>query len=106
VLDPAAVARAGLSGPAARAAVDGGDVTARWRRWLTETGRLLAGDDPVMGEGPRGRHADGRPPSQALLDAATALMVGLDIAAARLVLASVDPDPDELVAAIPARTTE
>jgi hypothetical protein len=105
VLGPAEAVRAGMSGPAARAAAEGGDVTARWRRWLTEAGRLLAGEDPGAGEGPRGRFDGRHPPSPALLDAATRLMVGLDIAAARLVLASFDPDPDELVAAAAAGDT-
>ena len=94
VLEPDAAARMGVSGPASRAAGAGGDVYARWRRWLLEAERLLAGQDPEAGEGPRGE-PDG---ARALLDAAARLMVGLDVAAARLVLASFDPDPDELVA--------
>jgi hypothetical protein len=76
----------------------GGDVTARWRCWLAHTDRYLAGDRPADGEGPRGRLDGDRPASAALLDAAQRLMLGLDIAAARIVVASFDPDTDELVA--------
>ncbi|MFC0005554.1 hypothetical protein [Micromonospora siamensis] len=93
VLSAPDAARADVTGPAARAADTGGDATARWRCWLAETGRLLAGGEPTA-TGPRG--AGGA--SAALLAVATRLMVGLDLAAARLVLASFDPDPDELAA--------
>ncbi|PRY20155.1 hypothetical protein [Pseudosporangium ferrugineum] len=86
-----------VSGPAARAALEGGDVTARWRRWLTETDALLAGEP--AGPGPRGRSVPGRPASAGLLAAADELAIGLDLAAARLVMASLDPDPDQLAAA-------
>jgi Ni,Fe-hydrogenase III small subunit len=88
----------GVTGPAARAAERGGDVTARWRRWLADADSCLAGESPGDGEGPRGRLDGDRPASAALLDAALHLMVGLDIAAARIVMASFDPDTDELVA--------
>ncbi|MEV4703150.1 hypothetical protein [Actinoplanes sp. NPDC049316] len=96
VLTAGTADRLGVSGPAARAAAEGGDVTARWRRWLTETDALLAGEP--AGPGPRGRSVPGRPASAGLLAAADELVVGLDIAAARLVLASLDPDTDELAA--------
>jgi hypothetical protein len=97
VLTAEAAGRLGVSGPAGRAVADGGDVNARWRRWLTDADRLLAGD--AFGEpGARGQFRGDRPASAALLAAAEELMVGLDVAAARLVLASFDPDPDELVA--------
>jgi hypothetical protein len=88
----------GVTGPAARAVDGGGDVTARWRCWLAQTDRYLAGDRLADGEGPRGRLDGDRPASAALLDAAQRLMLGLDIAAARIVVASFDPDTDELVA--------
>ncbi|MFI7427666.1 hypothetical protein ACIBPB_11840 [Micromonospora sp. NPDC049836] len=87
-LAPADADRAGVGAAA------GGDVTARWRCWLTATDRLLAGAEPA-------RTAPGDGPARdepARLAAATRLMVGLDLAAARLVLASFDPDPDELAA--------
>lgn len=89
-------ARWSVSGPAARAASEGGDATARWRTWLAEIDLALSGDDPAPGEGPRGAGPAG---SAALLHAATTLMVGLDLAAARIVMASLDPDPDELTPA-------
>lgn len=88
----------GVTGPAGRAVDGGGDVTARWRCWLARADRCLAGDLPADGDGPRGRLDGDRPASAALLDAALRLMVGLDIAAARIVVASFDPDTDELVA--------
>lgn len=87
VLDSDAATRAGVGGPAARA---GGDATARWQQWLAETGELLAGQDPAPGEDPRAST------SKPLLSVATEAMCGLDLAAARLLLASFDPDPDEL----------
>jgi len=46
-----------------------------------------------------GRHEEGSASAAAKLSAATSLMVGLDVAAARLVLAGFDPDPDELATA-------
>jgi len=95
VLTAAASGRLGLGGPAARAVAAGGDATARWQCWLAEADRLLAGD-ASGGSSPRGDSSGGRPASTALLAAAEQLIVGLDVAAARLVLASFDPDPDEL----------
>lgn len=105
MLSVEAAREAGVSGPAQRAIADGGDATARWLRWLDEIAGLLAGAEPPAGEGPRGRWQPGRPPSRALLDVAAPLMVGIDVAAARLVLASFDPDPDELTVA-PATTED
>ncbi|MBQ1016835.1 hypothetical protein KBX71_03030 [Micromonospora sp. D93] len=96
MLDATRARGAGVTGPAARSAEAGGDVTARWRCWLAETGRLLAGGEPAD-VGPRGGPVGGAPASAALLTEATRLMVGLDLAAARLVLASFDPDSDELL---------
>ena len=87
------VARWGLSGPAARACAVGGDATARWRTWLQEIDAALSGAKPGPDSGP---HGDGAEGSAALARAATTLMAGLDVAAARLVMASLDPDPDEL----------
>lgn len=99
VLDPAAVLRAGLSGPAAMA---GGDVHDRLLRWLTDTVDACARlDDPLPLDrdgldGPRGRLGDGPPPSAALLGVLPQLLDGAELAAARLVVASLDPDIDEL----------
>jgi hypothetical protein len=94
--------RAGVSGPAARA---GGDVTARYRQWLTDirhdTGRLTDGAPlrPGAVESPRGRWRDDAPPSAALIRILPGLLTGAELAAARLVVASLDPDLDEFAAA-------
>ncbi|MEU9429287.1 hypothetical protein AB0D87_41935 [Streptomyces sp. NPDC048342] len=95
------VREAGVSGPAARA---GGDVTARYRQWLADirrdVGRL---DDssplrPVVDESPRGDWNSDVPPSAALIALLPRLLAGAELAAARLIVASLDPDLDELVA--------
>ncbi|WP_431918851.1 hypothetical protein [Micromonospora wenchangensis] len=84
VLSPVSAARAGTEDPAAVC----GDATARWRHRLAETGRLLAGGGPAApGSG-----------AAKVLELAAGLTVGLDLAAARVVLASFDPDPDQVVA--------
>ncbi|MFE9827862.1 hypothetical protein ACFYPK_04240 [Streptomyces halstedii] len=117
---------AGVSGPAARA---GGDVPARYRRWLADAvddvrrldGRSLLGPtaldsealtdaaappvptallDPAAQESPRGRWDAGRPPSVALAGLLPRLLEGTELAGARLVVAGLDPDPDELAAPI------
>lgn len=89
--------RLGVTGPAARA---DGDVLDRLLQWLLEAEQALDGDCP-SGEGPRGRLVQGRAPSAALLAAVPALVTGLDVAGARLVIASLDPDVAELVPAVP-----
>ncbi|GAA3996001.1 hypothetical protein GCM10022384_49140 [Streptomyces marokkonensis] len=92
----------GVGGPAARA---GGDVTDRYRKWLTD----LRGDvrrldepallDPTAEESPRGRWKTGRPPpSAALVALLPRMLAGTELAAARLVVAGLDPDLDELAA--------
>ncbi|MBO8195528.1 hypothetical protein ITI46_28340 [Streptomyces oryzae] len=93
---------AGVSGPAARA---GGDVAARYRTWLAAVVRDVerladpAPLDAAYDEGPRGRGDAGQPPSEALLRVLPGLLEGAELAAARLIVASLDPDPDELAAA-------
>ncbi|MFI6084808.1 hypothetical protein ACIBBB_28230 [Streptomyces sp. NPDC051217] len=96
---------AGVSGPAARA---GGDVPARYRQWLSDTVddmRRLDDTttplDPVAEESPRGRWDTERPPSAALAGLLPRLLEGSELAAARLVVASLDPDPDELAVSRP-----
>ncbi|MFB8759305.1 hypothetical protein [Streptomyces nigra] len=93
---------AGVSGPAARA---GGDVTDRYRQWLADIRRdvglleepaLLR---PAAVESPRGRWSDDGPPSAALIRLLPGLLRGAELAAARLTVASLDPDLDELAAA-------
>ncbi|MBC7271032.1 MAG: hypothetical protein H5T76_20345 [Streptomyces sp.] len=103
---PAARARhLGVSGPALAA---GGDVSDRVRVWLDEVARAVAAFEdrtPLTAadtDGPRGRVDGPRPPSAALLDALPELLRGAEFGAARLIVASLDPDVDEL-AAVPAR---
>lgn len=73
-----------------------GDVTARWRRWLREAAEALehAERKDETGHSQLGS----RTSSAERLAVACRFMVGVDVAAARLVMASVDPDPDELSA--------
>jgi hypothetical protein len=105
VLTPDAAGVHGVGGPALRAA---GDVAARWRRWLEETAAALAEvDEPgplvgdAVGEGPRGPlgDPDREAPSRALLEVLPELVVGAELAAVRLIVASLDPDTDELAVA-------
>lgn len=91
---------AGVGGPALEA---DGDVWRRTVQWLAEAARAaeacedprpLPPDDP---HGPRGELTGEHPPSRALLDVLPSLLHGAELAAARLTLASLDPDPDELL---------
>lgn len=93
VLDRKAALARGITGPALRA---GGDGYARLCQWLTEA-QLALRESPVGTDGPRGRLDGTTPPSQPLLDVLPGLTTGLDLATARLVIASLDPDPDELL---------
>jgi hypothetical protein len=92
---------AGVSGPAARA---DGDVTARYRYWLDDVRRDVGRLEdsallrPGVDEGPRGRWRSEEPPSAALIALLPRLLRGAELAAARLIVASLDPDPDELAA--------
>lgn len=65
---------------------EGVDATARWRGWLTDIEAGLAGE-PVPAD----------LPAEERLEVTTTLLPGEDLATARLVLASFDPDPDELI---------
>lgn len=82
-----------------------GDVPARYRQWLRETAQDLARMDdpdpldPYAGDTPRGRLDPARPPSRALVDALPRLLEGAELAAARLIVACLDPDIDELAVA-------
>ncbi|MFE9381915.1 hypothetical protein ACFYMO_01570 [Streptomyces sp. NPDC007025] len=101
VLTAEAARDAGVTGPAARA---DGDVPARYRTWLAALARdvdRLADRSPLdpAEEGPRGGATDGPWPSAALVRVLPGLLEGAELAAARLVVASLDPDPDELAAA-------
>ncbi|MFC6706589.1 hypothetical protein [Flexivirga alba] len=87
------VRRLGLSGPAARAAERGGDAWARLQTWLVEADLALSSGPVAPAEDPRGIPGHG---SGALVAAAAHLLPGLDLGDARLVVASLDPDPDDL----------
>lgn len=90
---------AGVSGPAARA---DGDVTDRYRQWLADVLRCLdrlEESSPLqvaVEESPRGLWNGERPPSAALTALFPRLLEGAEFAAARLIVAGLDPDPDEL----------
>jgi hypothetical protein len=92
---------AGVRGPALRAA---GDVTARYRRWCAELCDAAAALDdgssldPAATEPARGPLDDAGAPSAALLAALPRLLDGAELAAARLIIASLDPDLDDLPA--------
>jgi hypothetical protein len=102
VLQPSEAAAAGVRGPALRA---GGDVTARYRCWcreLVEAAALLdeaSPVDPGVLEPPRGRLDGAVVPSAGLVAVLPGLLAGAEFAAARLIIASLDPDLDELATA-------
>lgn len=93
-VDDATVERHGLTGPAGRA----GDVLDRLKRWLEGIGaalRCLDSTEPLSGtDGPRGPVE--RRPSAAMLAALPELLDGAELAEARLTIASLDPDLDQL----------
>ncbi|MFC8273033.1 hypothetical protein ACFUJR_10950 [Streptomyces sp. NPDC057271] len=80
----------------------GRDVHSRLITWLDEIEHALDeidGGTPLATHpliGPRGRVAPEAPASRALLDALPALLEGTEFACARLIVASLDPDLDEL----------
>ncbi|WP_337662866.1 hypothetical protein [Streptomyces cellulosae] len=93
---------AGLTGPALAA---DGDAYDRLLMWLSEIergravlddARPLALDDRI---GPRGRLGGPQPPSRGLLDVLPELLTGAEFACARIIVASLDPDLDELALA-------
>jgi hypothetical protein len=91
--------RLGVTGPALAA---DGDAYSRMLVWLDTVGRSAAAcaDSGVLdgaeAVGPRGRVDGPAPGSQALLDALPGLLEGAEFACARIVVASLDPDLDEL----------
>ncbi|MHA6804605.1 hypothetical protein [Salinifilum ghardaiensis] len=96
VLSRAAAERAGVTGPALRASRAAGDVRARWLTWLDELDGLVQQVDgtarmPEDVAPPRGEAG-----SAPLLAVLPDLLEGTEIAAARLIVASLDPDPAEL----------
>ncbi|MFI0009491.1 hypothetical protein ACUN3E_28665 [Streptomyces sp. Ju416(a)] len=99
-------AAAGVTGPAL---VAGGDAYCRLLVWLDEIERAATacGDTRVLDatelNGPRGRLDGPVPPSQALLDVLSGLLGGVEFAGARIIVASLDPDLDELVPVVDSR---
>jgi hypothetical protein len=91
----------GVTGPAL---VADGDAHARMLVWLEAVGRSAAAldvsealDATEEAVGPRGRVAGGvAPASQGLLDVLPGLLEGAEFACARIVVASLDPDLDEI----------
>lgn len=93
---------AGVTGPALAA---DGDAYDRLLMWMSEVehglegledARPLAPDDRT---GPRGRLDGPQPPSRALLDVLPDLLTGAEFACARIIVAGLDPDLDELALA-------
>ncbi|MFD3375062.1 MULTISPECIES: hypothetical protein [unclassified Streptomyces] len=89
----------GLTGPAL---VADGDAYNRVLVWLDALGRSAAACDSTEAldaaevVGPRGRLDTPAPPSRALLDSLPRLLEGTEFACARIIVASLDPDLDEL----------
>ncbi|MBJ6613264.1 hypothetical protein H4K38_06905 [Streptomyces sp. I3(2020)] len=78
-------------------------MTARYRQWLADIRHDLprledpAPLDVAVEDSPRGPWSAEAPPSAALIALLPPLLEGAELAAARLVVASLDPDPEELV---------
>ncbi|MFJ9542123.1 hypothetical protein ACIRPX_33355 [Streptomyces sp. NPDC101225] len=93
---------AGVTGPALAA---DGDAYDRLRVWLSEIERCVEELDdmrPLATDertGPRGRLDGPQPPSRALLDVLPELLTGAEFACARIIVASLDPDIEELALA-------
>lgn len=101
VVTEADAREAGVSGPAERA---GGDVMARVRQWLADVRDDVARLDErtlldvSVEQSPRGWWNSGRPPSVAVLSLLPRLLQGAELAGVRLIVASLDPDMDEITA--------
>lgn len=103
-LGPLPAARAvelGVSGPALAADGDAYDRVQAWLEEMRHAADEFGDKQPLSPDdvtGPRGRVDGARPPSRSLLDALPELLHGAEFAAARVIVASLDPDVDELVA--------
>lgn len=100
ILPEAAAQAAGVTGPAWSASRSAGDVRARWQAWLDAVERSVpALDDTApltaVDAGPRGRR-DAVGGSSALLEVLPPLVEGTELAGARLIVSSLDPDIAEL----------
>jgi hypothetical protein len=99
---------AGLGVLTAAGASAAGDVTARYRGWCAGLEAAVAGLDDAspLGPGgpaaPRGPVGDGQPPSAGLVAVLPRLLAGAELAGARLIIASLDPDLDQLPARLEA----
>lgn len=101
VLSAADADAAGVVGPARRATRSGGDVSARWQEWLAEVEQTLPDIDatgPLRGidEGGSGAPLGDGECNAALLAVLPGLLDGVELATARLIVASLDPDLAEL----------
>lgn len=100
VLPVEAAQATGVTGPGLTAGRAGGDVCERWQAWLDEVERSLPEIDETaplaaVDSGPRGRLDEARG-SAALLEVLPQLVEGTELAGARLIVASLDPDLSEL----------
>ena len=102
-LGPLSAERASQHGVTGPALVAGGDAHDRMLAWLDAVGRSAAVVDDLDGldataqaVGPRGQVFGAVPPSRALLDVLPGLLQGVEFACARIIVASLDPDLDEL----------
>jgi len=80
------------------------DVTARYRQWCADLASAAGSFDdasPLRPTGvapPRGPATNGGAPSAGLVAVLPRLLAGTELAAARLIIASLDPDLDQLPA--------
>lgn len=91
-----------VPGEAATAATAADDVTVRYRRWCRELSEAVTafGDDSPLDPAVPGPPRGGPGEARALLAALPRQLEGAELAAARLIVASVDPDLDELVSPV------
>jgi hypothetical protein len=84
------------------AAVAAGDVTARYRRWCRELSEAVTafGDASPLDAAVLGPPRGGSHETQALLTALPRQLEGSELAAARLIVASLDPDLGELASPV------
>ncbi len=96
VLSSARAESAGFGGSVLRASRGDGDVTARWQTWLTEIERILPQIDDTTALPAENALLQGEsnedPRSLPALAVLPELLEGAELAAARLIVASLDPD--------------